>query len=106
MRLFLIQHTEFDLTLIKAAFPECIKLQRLHKLVVKPEVASVTGQRDLARTRGNSRFDLHDKPRWKEFDDLAVPLERSPLAAFVSLKTSEEILRDSPARRALGTCPL
>jgi hypothetical protein len=86
MRHFLIQPTKFGLTLIKAAFPECIKLQRLHKLVVKPEVASVTGQRDLARTWGNSRFDLHDKPLWKKFDDLAVTLERSPLAAFVSLQ--------------------
>src|ERR1035441_1386886 len=80
----------------KAVFPECIKLQRLHKLVVKPEVASVTGQRDLARTRGKTSFDLHDKLRWKNLDDLAVPLERSPLAAFVSLKTFEEVLRDSP----------
>jgi hypothetical protein len=71
-------------------------LQQLHKRVIKPEVASVTGQRDLARTRGKSSFDLHDKLRREEFDDLAVPLERSPLAAFVSLKTFEEIVRDSP----------
>ena len=96
MRLFLTQHTEFGFPLVKAAFPECIELQRFHKLVIKPEVASVTGQRDLARTRGKTSFYLHYNLRWKDFNDLAVSLERSPLAAFVSLKTFEEVLRDSP----------